>query len=244
MRSGHGWAIAKTLAEKHGGGIYIRLANDKDKMIAKLSGEPYACEMHWTGEGYDDCKGPGCPRCGKDKLTTRIKLNVYVVADGAMKIFEFGPALFTDLENVKEKFSPDKFLFEIQRHGAAKSTKTRYTVLPDKEIASLPADVRERMAAAALHNLETTAEDAEEHAQAPAAADPTAPLSPAAAAEFRERLKRFSKEQGLYPVLGTFGAERISDLLAKDEHKTRALIERIERGEKLVPPPSEIDEFA
>ena len=48
-----------------------------------------------------------------------------------------------------------------------------------------------------------------------------------------------------HPVLGVFGAERISDIPSSGEHKARALIERIERGEKLgALPPAEIDEFA
>ena len=48
-----GWDQAKGLADKHtnsGSGLFVRLANDRDKVVGAFAGDPYARETHWTGE--------------------------------------------------------------------------------------------------------------------------------------------------------------------------------------------------
>ena len=57
-------------------------------------------------------------------------------------------------------------------------------------------------------------------------------------------LKSTSNNVGAYAVLGVFGCERMDDVLAADEDKARALVERAERGEPIAPPPAPKDEFA
>lgn len=35
------------------GGVYVRLANDGDKVVGVFCGEPFARSVHWTGVAYD-----------------------------------------------------------------------------------------------------------------------------------------------------------------------------------------------
>jgi hypothetical protein len=238
----NGWDRAKELTQKNAGGVFIRLQNDGEKFIAAFRGDPLPRETHWVGEDYVECAGKGCQHCAKGvKLQTRVKINVFVLPSRAMKIFEVSGKGFQDILGVREKYGVDKWCFEVKRHGAAKSTKTKYTFLPERE---LTPDERKAADTAPLHNLES-AEDEEEDTPAPAP-DPNARIAAPIVAEFRERLRRLPKEAAYYPILGTFGSERLDEILAVDEHRTRTLIERAERGERLAPPApakNELDEF-
>ena len=48
------WDQAASLADKHAnqGGIFVKLANDGDKVVGAFVGDPHAREVVWTGEGY------------------------------------------------------------------------------------------------------------------------------------------------------------------------------------------------
>jgi hypothetical protein len=52
---GNSWDKARTLADQHAsqGGIFVRLANDGDKVVGAFCGEPFAREVVWTGERYE-----------------------------------------------------------------------------------------------------------------------------------------------------------------------------------------------
>jgi hypothetical protein len=239
-----GWDRAKELTQKNAGGVFIRLQNDGEKFVGAFRGEPLPRETHWVGEEYVECVGKGCEKCAKGvKLTTRVKINVFVLPNKAMKIFEASGKGFQDILGVREKYGVDKWCFEVKRHGAAKSTKTKYSILPERE---LTADERKAADTAPLHNLESAEDDEDDVPAAPP--DPHTRIAPPVVAEFRERLRRLPKEAAYYPILGAFGCERLDEILAVDEHRARTLIERAERGERVIPPsPSagknELDEF-
>jgi hypothetical protein len=239
-----GWDRAKELTQKNAGGIFIRLQNDGEKFVGSFRGDPFPREMHWVGEEYVECARKGCEQCAKGaKLTTRVKINVFIVAEKAMKIFESSGKAFQDILAVRDKYGVDKWCFEVKRHGAAKSTKTKYSILPERELSP---DERKAADSAPLHNLEAVEDDEDDAASAAPPADPHTKIAPAVAAEFRERLRRLPKETAYYPLLGTFGCERLDEILAADEHKARTMIERAERGERIAPPPApknELDEF-
>jgi hypothetical protein len=212
--------------------------NDGDKVIVVFCGEPFAREMHWLGDSYEECAGKGCEYCAKGKkLTTRVKVNVYVLAEKAMKIIEGGPGWFQAAYAAQEKYGPKAF--EIKRHGGPNNKKTKYTVLLEREVTD---EERARIAAAPLHNLAVA--DEEDGDDASPSQDENALISPAVVAEFKERLKRFDKAVAYYPVLGVVGCERLVDIPARDEHRVRQLIERVERGERLIAPQAPLDEFA
>ena len=238
-----GWDGAKELTQKNAGGIFIRLQNDGEKFVAAFRGDPFAREMHWVGEEYGECTGKGCEGCAKgSKLTTRVKINVFAVAEKAMKIFECSGKTFQDLLAVREKYGVDKWCFEVKRHGAAKSTKTKYSVLPERELSAESGRRRTPPPSTTSRSPKTT-----RVTQPPRCGPRTRTRGlPAIVAEFRERLRRLPKDTAYYPILGTFGCERLDEILAVDEHRARALIERAERGERLNTPPApknELDEF-
>jgi hypothetical protein len=147
------WDHAESLSEKHAnqGGVFVRLANHGDKVVGAFCGEPHAREVHWTGERYVECSGQGCALCsGGKKPSLRVMLNFYVPAEGVMKVYETGTRVFRDLLKLRAKYGLGSWLFEIERHGEAGSTKTRYSVLPEAQI---DAAMRARIDAAELIDL-------------------------------------------------------------------------------------------
>jgi hypothetical protein len=245
------WKQAKEITQRNSGGVFIRLQNDGESFIGAIRGGPLASEKHWlkSSEEYAECTGKGCEHCARGiKKTTRVMFNVYVFAQTAMKIHECSGKTFEDLCNLRDSLDLGKWAVEIKRHGAAKSTKTKYTVFPKRETT---AQERAQADAAPLHDLATAdaaREDDDEVPPPPPAAPPpdlNARIAAPVVAEFRERLRPLPKEAAYYPILGTFGCERLADILAVDEHKARTLIERAERGENLAPPAkNELDDFA
>ena len=115
------WAKAEALSNKilESGGIYVRLANDGDKVVGVFAGDPYARQVHWTGSAYEECPGKDCGHCeAGTRAGLRVACNFYVLADRAMKIIEGGPRWFGDVLKVRKKYGLDAWAFEIERHGA------------------------------------------------------------------------------------------------------------------------------
>lgn len=142
----HGWERAEELSNKilETGGIYVRLANDGDKVVGVFCGEPYARSVLWTGAAYEECTSAGCGLCeAGGRAALRVACNFYVLADSSMKIIEGGNRWFGDVLKVRKKYGLADWAFEIERHGAANSTKTTYTILPDVR---LDAAQRQRVA--------------------------------------------------------------------------------------------------
>ena len=145
-----GWDQAKEVAEKsRGGGSYIKLENDGDKIVCAFLGEPHAKEVHWTGDGTELCEGEDCKLCKKGPPQAKFSINLFVKTlftkdrkgydeeeIGEVRIFEQGIYFFNDLVSIEEKYGFTKYWFEIERQGKAKSTKTRYkiNVLPEDKI--------------------------------------------------------------------------------------------------------------
>ena len=134
----NGWDHAQGLADKHtgsGSGLFVRLANNGDKIVGAFVGEPYAREVHWGGERYEECTGDGCSFCGEGKRPSlRVSMNFFVPSEGDLKIIEGGVTWFKDLLKVRDKYGLGKWLFEIERHGEAGDPKTTYTILPEERL--------------------------------------------------------------------------------------------------------------
>jgi len=83
------WDLATTMADKHAnsGGIFVRLANNGDKIVGAFCGDPYAREVIWTGERYEQFDENNSAHQGK-RPSLRVMLNFYVPAEGAMKVIE------------------------------------------------------------------------------------------------------------------------------------------------------------
>ena len=235
------WDQAEDLTKKHAeqGGIFVRLANHGDKVVGAFCGEPYAREVHWTGERYEECTGEGCPHCGTGKKPSlRVMLNFYVPAESAMKIYEGGTRWFKDLLKIRGKYGLDSWLFEIERHGEAGSTKTTYSILPEVKV---DGELRAKIDAAELNDLAGLAGGDEGTTQG---ADPGggASIAPESVAPLVGRLKALPRSD-VDTFLGRFGISRVRDLAASDEQAAFALLAQLE-AKHAPAPAAEIDPFA
>jgi hypothetical protein len=142
------------MADKHSGsgsGLFVRLANHGDSITGAFVGEPHAREVHWSGERYEECTGDGCSFCGEGKKPNlRVAMNFFVPEEGDMKIIEGGVTWFKDLLKVRDKYGLHKWFFEIERHGQAGDSKTRYSILPDQQIDK---DAQAQIDGANMHDL-------------------------------------------------------------------------------------------
>jgi len=131
------WDTAKDLADRHTGaaGLFVRLQNDGDSVVGAFVGEPTALEVHWTDGRAEECAGAGCAHCrGGSRPSFRVLFNLFVPAQGAMKVIEGGTMFFGSVLGVREKYGLDKWLFEVKRVGRPKDPKTTYTILPERQI--------------------------------------------------------------------------------------------------------------
>lgn len=235
------WNHAENLSEKHAnqGGIFVRLANNGDKVVGAFCGEPHAREVHWTGEGYAECTGDGCTYCvGGKKPSLRVMLNFFVPAEGVMKVYETGTRVFRDILKLRDKYGLGAWMFEIERHGEAGNSKTRYSVLPEGKI---DAELQARIEAAELHDLAGVGrgDDGGTDGAAPAGGST---IAIEAVAPLVARLKALPRSD-VDAFLGRFSISRVRDLASSDEQAAFALLGQLEA--KHTPTPSaEIDPFA
>lgn len=134
------WDDTTHLSEKHinvSGGLFIKLANDGDKVVGAFVGNPYGQEVHWNGKKYVPCTENGCSLCKEGKKASfRAALNFYVPGEKGLKVIQGGNLWFQDLLKVREKYGLENWLFEIERHGEAGSNKTTYTILPEEKLSA------------------------------------------------------------------------------------------------------------
>jgi hypothetical protein len=215
------WDAAKSLSDKHAnsGGIFVRLAGDGDKTTGVFCGEPYAREVIWTGERYEDydAKNPAHQAEGK-RPSLRVALNFFVLAEGVMKVIEGGTQWFKDVLKVRDKYGLDKWSFEIERHGDAGDPKTKYTILPEEKI---DAALRQRLSTVTQHELAAVLNGGE------AAAEPSGLVDAATAADLIGQMKVLERST-VESILGELGIQRVRDLKASEVSRARALLARYE----------------
>jgi len=241
MATNNAWDQAEQMAEKHAsqGGLFVKLANDGDSVIGAFCGEPCAREVVWNGERYDPYDPDNDAHTGV-KPASRFSMNFFAPAESAMKVIEGSRAWFTDVLKVRKKYGLDKFLFEIERHGAAGDTKTSYSILPDAKIDEAMAA---RIAEAELHDLDAIANGGAQGGSKPAgkpAAAKTGPIDPRVAGELVAKLKSLQRTD-VDSFLAHFGVQRVRDLKASDEDAARAWLTKpaAETGA-----PVDVDPFA
>ena len=235
------WDAAKGLADKHAssGGLFIRLSNDGDKVVGAFCGEPFAREVVWTGERYEtfDPKNPEHQVEGR-RPSLRVALNFFVPAENAMKVIEVGTATFKDVLRCRDKYTLTGWLFEIERHGEARSSRTTYSVLPDKQI---DAELRAKLDRAELHDLEALVGDGAREPAPAASASTEAPagnIDAATAAGVIGRMKALPRDI-VDSLLARFRVQRVREVRAVDVPALLAELERAEGGNV-----GEIDPFA
>ena len=237
------WDTAKTLADKHAnqGGIFVRLANDGDKVVGAFHGEPFAREVVWTGERYETFDPANAAHSDK-RPSLRVMLNFFVHAESAMKVIEGGTTWFKDVLKVRDKYGLDKWLFEIERHGEAGNPKTTYSILPEERLTD---ELRSKIAAAEPNDLARLASaDAAEAAEPqPTGAAPTGPIDPRVAGDLVARLKALPRSD-VDAFLAKFSVQRVRDLRAADEGAARTLLDQLEGKQTKAAAPVEVDPFA
>jgi len=245
------WDQAEGLVDKHSsgaGGLFVRLTNNGDKIVGAFVGDPFAREVHWTGERYEVCTGDGCKHCQESgkRPSLRVSMNCYARKERARKVIEGGVTWFKDLLKVRDKYGLDKWTFEVERHGDAGDPKTTYTILPDEKLTD---EQREEIAALQLHDLEkVTSGDSSSSSGSFDSYDKKKPgggglIDARVASDLVSRLKALPRD-AVDTFLGKFGVKRIRDLKASDQKKAEELVKSLEaehgRGEDA----EEVDPFA
>jgi len=222
MTPNSNWQRTEEMAKKHdlGSSTWLKLGSDGDKAVIVFLGEPHAREVCFVDGKYqafdDKLKAQGL------KPSLRVALNVALYDTKELKVLEQGVTFFKDLVRVREKYTLEKWAFEIQRHGAAKDPKTTYSLLPEhqltpeqqKEFQGLKLQDLEKLYSGEGSGDSLGSYDRKDDgvidpgtAQAIAAQLKTMP---------REAVERFCKK---------FGITRIKDLPVAQVEKARALVE-------------------
>ena len=239
------WDRAEGMADKHSGsgsGLFVRLANHGDSVTGGFVGEPYAREVHWGGERYEECTGDGCSFCGEGKKPSlRVGMNFFVSSENDMKIIEFGVLMFKDLLKVRDKYGLHKWFFEIERHGQAGDSKTRYSILPDKQIDK---EGQAQIDGANLHDLPQVLSGGSNDRFDSYDKGDGGVIDAKTACELMPRLKALPRTD-LDGWLSELGIEKVRDLKTSDVKKARALLDRLEADQRSGDAGSEeIDPFA
>jgi hypothetical protein len=206
------WDEAQALAEKHAasGGLFVKLANDGDKVVGIFLGDPYPREVHWDGERYVECAKGDCDHCEKAKPAFRAAINIFVPAEKTLKVMEGGIGWFRDVLKCREKYGLDKCSFEIERHGAAKDPRTTYSILLDEKLTD---EQREYLSTLELHDLAEVLSGGDEEDKQPARTEKT--IDEKVASELVSRLKPLPRET-VQAFLEKFKIARLRELKARD----------------------------
>lgn len=176
----HGWDEGKKQAEEAtSGGIFLKLANDKDRALVVWAGDPFSRNVFWDDEGgggyldADSDEGMAfADNHPKKKPAFRAQMNAIVVSevtkdDGSFEIvpgkwrvasFENGATWFKNLVKLKGKYGLGVWAFELERQGAKGDTDTKYTMLPDTKVADIEG-LKEFIKNAELIDLENPNDD-------------------------------------------------------------------------------------
>lgn len=214
------WDSAKKRSEEAGSGMFLRLADDGQKFVGAFVGDPHVRELFWdkAADKYVDFTAEH-EKAGK-KPTPKYSINVYTPADGAVSIFDMNNATFKLVLECKEKYTLEKWFFEVKRKGKKGDTKTTYSVLPETQI-----DEKHLAAikAATLHDLakhrddgDSASTDMNSHDKkaAPPPAEPET-ISKEEAVQIIDKLKVRPKEE-IYAFLKKFGVAQVVKLRKVD----------------------------
>ena len=216
------------MAKKHAssGGMFVRLKDHGDKVVGAFCGEPYAREVVWTGQGYEEYDRE---IHGDGGASLRVTLNFYVPSEHKMKIVEGGTEWFNGLLKVQEKYGLSEWLFEIERNGAAKDPKTKYSILPE---ARLSDDQKAEIERLELHDLEAIANGTKPPASPEPAAD--GPMAEELVRALTERLKALP-EADLEVFLRGLQVSRVREIRNSQAEKALTLLAKLEASQAKAP---------
>ncbi len=273
------WDDAGEKAKNVGGGTFVSLKNDKDKVVVAFVGDPDARETFW--DNAKQVTVPYTPEHAKagEKPSLKIKFNVAVFKEGngenlttlptpVMKVLEVNGITFNAIFKARKKYGADKVLFEIERSGKPKDTKTTYSVLSDDAITP---DMLKQIEALTPHNLESqdSEEDEfetygkdgkkDEKAKSDKKSDKPAgekaadkpktppvddsPIEAEVAQQLVARLKPLDRLK-ITEFLTKFGIAKIKELKKKDYAEADAFVKSLEAPPAPETAPEEADPFA
>lgn len=237
------WEQARDMAEKHSNSVFVRLANDGDKVVGVFCGEPYAREVVWTGEKYLDADNDQAEKYLKKgrQANLRVAMNLYLPGEDKLKVYEMGVVVFKDVLKLREKYGLEEWAFEIERHGGKGDNKTHYTILPEHK---LDADTQKKIAVLELYDLaKVTRRGGDDDDGGEPDFDSYGPPLPAdVVTEMVPRLKALPRD-ALDRFLHKFGVQRVKEIKADDQAAALEALTALE-AEQAPPPPAEIDPFA
>jgi hypothetical protein len=218
--------------------LWVKLKADGDSVVGVFRGDPYPHEVVWLGDRYVDADSPDAApalKSGK-RPSLRITINLAARTESGWtaKVLELSSAFFKDIFKVRDKYGLADWSFEIQRHGAAKSTSTTYSVLPEDRLTDDDKKAIEALDLIDLKALYTESlDDAEKRSKAESfetyvtgekVADDVAGALITVLRELPEdATKRF---------LAKFEINRVRDLLAKDKAAAIAFLDVLEAEAK------------
>jgi hypothetical protein len=258
------WDDAEKRAKEATAGLYVRLQNDKDKVVLAFVGEPnyrdtfYNPKTNKTETFTEEHKKEG------KTPSAKFKLNVWVKEQAKMMIFECNSSTFKEVAACKNKYGLEKHFFEVIRDGKKGDTNTTYKVLPD---ALITTEELAAIKAAPPHDLTKTSDeeiadggksDMGSHDKAKTGTNGTAgtaaPAAPAAApaetitseqaSKLVARVKVLPKEK-IDAFLKRFAVQQVKALKASDYAAAEAFVDELE-GKPAVAPAAttEVDPFA
>ena len=126
-----GWNNArKTEPPSSSAGKYLKFDDGTKATIIPL-GVPHRRRQHWTGVGYVDCEGKGCPHCADptvDDARDSYEANVWHVELGCCQIIGMSQTLWNmfseEMAEVEDDGGdPDKMAYRISRKGLREKTR-------------------------------------------------------------------------------------------------------------------------
>lgn len=218
------WKKSEDMFKKHdrAGGLYLKLANDGDKHRVVFLGEPTAEPVVFLENRY--VKATEKLKAEGHRISVRFAINVALYDTREVKVLEQGASVFQSLCRAREKYSLERYAFEIQRHGAAKDPKTTYTILPEHQLSEEEQRVFQSLS---LHDLERLHERSTGSGGGAVLGsyDRQSPslIQPAAAQELVALLKALPREAA-ERFLQEFRIKRVKDLPAGSLEQARAFV--------------------
>lgn len=162
------WEEAEEKAKNAGGGTFVRLKNDKDKVVGVFVGDPDARETIWVNNRSVPFTEEHAKKGESPALKVKFNFalfkqgngeNVIALEKPQMKVFEVNAKTFNAIAKARKKYGLEKCMFEVERNGVANDNKTTYSVLPDEDLTDAH---RAMIAELKLHKLETAEDDEED----------------------------------------------------------------------------------
>ncbi len=158
MNANEIWEATEQVGKRNEtGSLWLKLPNDGDRVTVVFLGAPYAREVCFVDNRYvkfsEELKAKGY------KSVFRFAIDVAIYGTKEVKVLEQGFTFFKDLKEARAKYSLESWAFELVRHGSSKDSRTRLTILPDRQ---LTAEERAQFAALQLHDLANIYRDSTE----------------------------------------------------------------------------------